>query len=64
MSPLQQALEQNAKALLDLTNSVLSENAHLIKENRKLHTELEEAADQITALEARIAELEAASKAA
>jgi regulator of replication initiation timing len=62
VSPLEKALEENAQKLLSLTRSVLSENAALHRENRKLTDQLDDACDAVAELRARVAELESMSR--
>ena len=58
MSTTLDALEKNAKALLDLTNAIVGENAQLVRENRKLHDQLDDALDALAELRSRVNELE------
>lgn len=61
MSPLEKALEENAQKFLALARSVLTENAELHRENRKLADQLADSNDAVHELRARVSELESMS---
>lgn len=58
MSPLEKALEENAQQFLRLARSVLTENAELHRENRRLADQLDDALDEVHALRSQLVSTE------
>jgi regulator of replication initiation timing len=58
MSPQVEAMELNTKKLLDLVSAIVSENARLHAENKKLRDQLDDSSDGIRERDLMIADLQ------